>query len=63
MSKGKIFIVSAPSGSGKTTLVNMLCKEFPDRVQETISCTTRQKRGDEVEHRRDEGEFLEWAEI
>lgn len=48
MSKVKpLFIVmSAPSGCGKSTLIDMLLQEYPDIVY-SISCTTREIRGEE----------------
>ena len=71
-----LFIVmSAPSGCGKSTLIDMLLQEYPD-LQYSISCTTRQPRGDEEdgidyhflapERFREliaEGAFLEYAEV
>ena len=38
--------MSAPSGCGKTTLVDMLLQEYHDIVY-SISCTTREPRGEE----------------
>jgi guanylate kinase len=49
--KGIIFIVSGPTGSGKTTLVHKLMEEFP-HVVESVSCTTRAPRSNEI-HGRD----------
>ena len=67
--------MSAPSGCGKSTLIDLLLQEYPD-LQYSISCTTRQPRGDEedgidyhflsVERFREliaEGAFLEYAEV
>ena len=67
--------MSAPSGCGKSTLIDMLLQEYPD-LQYSISCTTRQPRGDEedgidyhfltVERFREllaEDAFLEYAEV
>ena len=75
VSKGQVFVISAPAGTGKTTLVHMLDGEFPC-VTESISCTTRPPRANEVEgdhyHFISEadfkaklkaGEFLEHAEV
>ena len=69
------FVLSAPSGAGKTTLALRLLERV-DRLTRTISCTTRAPRHDErdaidyffidraeFERRRDDGAFLEWAEV
>lgn len=42
----KVIIFSAPSGSGKTTLVKYALEEFPELCF-SISCTTRNPRGEE----------------
>ncbi|MBN9312103.1 MAG: guanylate kinase [Chryseobacterium sp. 39-10] len=42
----KVIIFSAPSGSGKTTLVKHCLENFP-ALEFSISCTTRQPRGNE----------------
>lgn len=76
MKKGELVIVSAPAGTGKTTLVQMLKKEFPNEVIQSISCTTRKPRPGEVdgrdyvfltetafEERVKKGEFLEHATV
>ena len=73
--RGKIFVISAPSGAGKTTLVGFLKKQFP-LLAESISCTTRNPRGHEVDgidyfflstdeffKKREAGLFAEWAEV
>ena len=70
-----VFIISAPAGSGKTTLVNRLIAGVGG-LMFSVSCTTRQRRGHEVDGvnyrftTREEfeamiarGEFLEWAEV
>ena len=70
-----VFIVSAPSGSGKSTLVNELFK-MVDRLEFSISYTTRPLRGSEKNGKeyffvsREEfeamiaaNEFLEYAEV
>lgn len=66
-------VVSGPSGAGKTSVATWLL-EHDENVIMSVSCTTRPKRGKEVEGidyffldepeflaRRDRGEFLEWA--
>ena len=44
--KPLFIVMSAPSGCGKTTLVDMLLQEYHDIVY-SISCTTREPRGEE----------------
>ena len=39
-----LFIISAPSGTGKTTLMRILKKKFKDKIEQTISYTTRSPR-------------------
>jgi guanylate kinase len=66
-------VISGPSGAGKTSVVDWLLEEDGGVVL-SVSCTTRERRGDEVEGidyfyideneflaRRDRGEFCEWA--
>ncbi len=68
-------ILSAPSGGGKTTLAKLLLARRSD-VGYSVSCTTRQPRGQEedgrdyhflsrtaFEERRDAGAFAEHAEV
>lgn len=43
----KVIIFSAPSGSGKTTLVKHCLEKFP-QLSFSISCTTRDLRGNEI---------------
>lgn len=75
LSRGLVFILSAPAGTGKTTLVQMLTKEFPCVVA-SISYTTRPPRSGEIDgldyHFIDEkefkeriaaGEFLEYVQL
>lgn len=68
MSKGELFIISAPSGAGKTSLVNALLKRL-DKIEISISYTTRPARAGEVNHRdyvfidTDEFERLEKAKL
>lgn len=70
-----VFIISAPSGSGKSTLVEQLMLQVP-RLRFSVSYTTRQSRGQEVngvdyffvsreefEERIQQDEFLEYAEV
>ena len=72
---GSMLLVVAPSGAGKSSLVNALLKNDPT-LQLSISCTTRAPRPgeengreynfltrEEFIARRDEGDFLEWAEV
>lgn len=75
MSKGVLIVVSGPSGAGKGTL----CKELIKRNNEialSISCTTRDPRGKEVEgvnyyfisteefeSRIEDNDFLEYAQV
>ncbi len=76
MQKGKLIIFSAPSGSGKTTIVRHLVSVMPDKLQFSISATSRPKRGKEVNGKdyyylsHDEfknkiirNEFLEYEEV
>ena len=75
MTSNKAVIISAPSGSGKTTVVANLIKRIPE-LQFSISATSRQPRGDEVDGRdyffisretfKDKirhNEFIEWEEV
>ncbi len=75
LSKGLIFVLSAPAGTGKTTLIRMLKEEFPV-VVESVSCTTRPPRPGEVsgvdyhfmgqqefEKKIKNGDFLEYAKV
>ena len=75
VTKGFVFVLSAPAGTGKTTLVRMLSEEF-SCVVESVSCTTRPPRNGEVEgkdyyflsqkefeEKIHAGEFLEYAQV
>lgn len=76
MIKGKLIVFSAPSGSGKTTIVRHLLKQEELNLEFSISATSRDKRGDEVDGKdyyylsakefktkiKNE-EFLEWEEV
>lgn len=70
-----LIVISSPSGGGKSTLVSALLERVP-ATRLSVSCTTRPPRSHEIdgkdyyfisreefERRRDEGEFLEWAEV
>lgn len=48
LSKGLLFVISAPAGTGKSTLVDMILEEFPNEIAESCSCTTRLPRPGEV---------------
>jgi guanylate kinase len=76
MTKGKLIVFSAPSGSGKTTIVRHLLKQKELNLEFSISATSREKRGDEVDGKDyyflsskefktkiKNDEFLEWEEV
>ncbi len=76
MPTGKLIIFSAPSGSGKTTIVRHLLKVFKNRIDFSISATSRPKRGveengkdyhylsvEEFKQKIENKEFLEWEEV
>jgi guanylate kinase len=79
MSRGELFIVSAPSGAGKTTLIRNLLERGlsgAENLAFSVSHTTRRPRDGEVEGRdyhfvtpsefqrmADTGAFLEWAQV
>jgi len=74
--KGKLIVFSAPSGSGKTTIVRHLLTIDALNLEFSISATSREKRGDEIDGKdyyflsakefkskiKNE-EFLEWEEV
>ncbi|SKA74538.1 guanylate kinase [Paucidesulfovibrio gracilis DSM 16080] len=73
--QGVVLVLCAPSGTGKSTLVQRLVRDFPS-FSFSISCTTREPRGQERDgvdyyfltkeqflERRERGEFAEWAEV
>ncbi len=75
MTQGKLVIFSAPSGAGKTTIVHYLLSKIP-QLEFSISATTRDCRGDEVDgkdyyfvskeeflHRIAKHEFVEFEEV
>ncbi len=72
---GNLILISSPSGGGKGTLIKEILGSMPD-ITYSISYTTRDIRSGEedgreyffisksdFEHRRDEGEFLEYAVV
>lgn len=72
----QIVVLSGPAGSGKTTIVQRLLRESPVPLVMSVSATTRPPRQGEVdgrdyyfvspeefERRRQNGEFLECAEV
>ncbi|MAE29825.1 MAG: guanylate kinase [Planctomycetota bacterium] len=74
MERGRMLVLSGPSGCGKSTLCRELLKD--QRVEFSVSATTRPKRAGEVDGRDyvfltpktfkahvDAGEFIEWAEV
>ena len=76
MNKGKLVVFSAPSGSGKTTIVRHLLKQEALNLEFSISATSREKRGTEVDGKdyyflslrefKDNiknDKFLEWEEV
>ena len=76
MNKGKLLVFSAPSGSGKTTIVRHLLDQKDLNLEFSVSCTTREPRGEEVngkdyyfislqefkKHIKAE-DFVEWEEV
>ncbi len=48
MGKALLIVITAPSGAGKSSLCDRLLGEYDDIVY-SISCTTRNPRGDEVD--------------
>lgn len=73
---GKLIVFSAPSGSGKTTIVRHLLDQDELNLAFSISATTRETRGQEVngedyyfispkqfENHINQDDFLEWEEV
>ena len=48
-SPGKLIVFSAPSGSGKTTIVRHLLAQEELNLEFSVSATSREKRGAEVD--------------
>ncbi|GHA36304.1 guanylate kinase [Salinimicrobium marinum] len=76
MADGKLIVFSAPSGSGKTTIVQFLLAQEELKLDFSISATSREPRGNEVNGKdyyflslrefKDKiknDEFLEWEEV
>ena len=76
MSKGKLLVFSAPSGSGKTTIVRHLLGLDYLNLEFSISGTSRERRGEEIDgkdyyfislkefkNKIKNQEFLEWEEV
>lgn len=74
--KGKLVIFSAPSGSGKTTIVKHLLEKFGEKIEFSISASTRYPRKGEIDgvdyyfisqeeflHRVAQHEFVEFEEV
>lgn len=51
MNNGKLIVFSAPSGSGKTTIVRYLLEQKELHLDFSISATSREKRGEEIDGR------------
>lgn len=73
---GKLIIFSAPSGAGKTTIVRHLLNKYSDKFEFSISASTREPRGEEVDgkdyyfiskeeflHKVAKQEFIEFEEV
>lgn len=76
MAGGKLIVFSAPSGSGKTTIVQYLLAQEELKLDFSISATSREPRGNEVDgkdyyflslkefkNKIKNEEFLEWEEV
>ena len=61
MNKGKLLVFSAPSGSGKTTIVRHLLAQEDLNLEFSISCATREPRGQEVDGK--DYYFISWVEF
>ena len=74
--RGVMLVLSSPSGAGKSTIARSLLRREHERIELSISVTTRQRRPseidgvdyhfvsvDEFEAMRERGELLEWAEV
>jgi guanylate kinase len=74
--QGILFIICSPSGGGKGSIIKAVLSEMSESIGYSVSFTTRTMREGEQNgvdyffvgredflRRRDEGEFLEWAEV
>ena len=74
--QGKLIVFSAPSGSGKTTIVRHLLAQKELNLEFSVSATSREKRGTEVDEKDyyflssdafkqhiKADDFLEWEEV
>lgn len=74
--QGKLIVFSAPSGSGKTTIVHHLLNQKSLHLDFSISATSREKRGKEIDGKDyhfitledfkkhiDKNDFVEWEEV
>ncbi len=74
--QGKLIVFSAPSGSGKTTIVRHLLQQPELNLEFSISATSREKRGNEIDGKDyyylslkafktkiKTNAFLEWEEV
>ncbi len=59
--KGKLLVFSAPSGSGKTTIVRHLLAQEDLNLEFSISCSTREPRGQEADGK--DYYFISWEEF
>lgn len=76
MEKGLLIVISGPSGAGKGTVINEFLKQYGENTDVSVSCTTRDLRGNEVDginyffkteeeftYMIENGEFLEYAHV
>lgn len=74
--KGKLIVFSAPSGSGKTTIVRHLLAQEKLKLDFSISATSRNPRGEEIDGKEyyflnvedfkkniTQNNFIEWEEV
>lgn len=74
--KGKLIVFSAPSGSGKTTIVHHLLEVKKEVLDFSVSATSRERRGTEIDGKDyhflspeefkkhiEADDFVEWEEV